>query len=215
MKSIKAVILDLDQTLTVDQGSWLELTRLLGADFNIHLDIYNRYKSGELDYITAKKELISLWRSVSILDRKSIIDIFEKIELRDYAEEAIEYLKTKYNICIISGAIDLFVETIASKLEVEDYYASTKFLFDNDDNLVDFKYTLSRGEEKLEFFNDYLLKTGLNPNQCSAIGDGDSDMPIFEKVAYPILFIATETTEENKNKIKNHLYNWKDIEKYL
>jgi 2-hydroxy-3-keto-5-methylthiopentenyl-1-phosphate phosphatase len=101
----KYIILDLDQTVTVDQGSWLQFTSLLGADFKIHLDIFNRFKAKELSYIDAKKELIDLWKSVNQLDRKSIENVFSKIQLRDGVIEGIEYLKSKYKMCIISGAI--------------------------------------------------------------------------------------------------------------
>ncbi len=215
MNKITTVILDLDQTITVDQGSWLQFTKLLGADFNVHLDIFNRFKAGELDYLTAKRELINLWRSADPLNKDSIEKIFNKIELRPGAFEGVQYLKSKYNVCIISGAIDVFVGVMAEKLGVKDHYASTKFLFNSDNILFDFEYTLSRGEEKLDFFENYIKKWGINPDECCAIGDGDSDMPIFEKAALPILFIAEETSEENKNNIKTHLLNWKDISKPL
>ncbi len=215
MKKIKAVILDLDQTLTVDQGSWLQFTKLLGADFNVHQNIFNRFKNGQLNYISAKKELIDLWGSVSSLKKESIKDIFNKIELRDGALEAVNYLKSKYSVCIISGAIDIFVEVISEKLGIKDYYASTKFIFSEENILIDFEYKLSKGEEKLEFFTTYITKYGFKPNECCAIGDGDTDIPIFEKVGLPILFISTETTTENKNKIKTYLKDWKDISSVL
>ena len=215
MKKITSVILDLDQTLTIDQASWLQFTDLLGADFNIHQNIYNRFRDGQIGYESAKKELIGLWKSSSPLDRESIRDIFNRIELRPGAFDAIQYLRSKYNTCIISGAIDVFVELISEKLGVRDYYASTKFLFSEENILVDFEYKLSRGEEKLIFLKNYLSKYEISSHECCAIGDGDSDMPIFEEVGFPILYIATETTEENKKKIKTHLNSWNDITKVL
>lgn len=215
MKKIKAVILDLDQTLTIDQASWLQFTQLLGADVNIHLDIFNQFKQGKIGYLEAKGKLINLWRSVNNLDKDSIQSIFEKIELRPGVVDAISYLKSKYNLCIISGAIDIFVDLIADKLGIIDRYASTKFIFDQYNNLSDFKYQLSRGEEKLEFLYKYCDKYQLNPLECAAIGDGDSDIPIFEKVGLAILFIAEETTLENQKKIKSHLRNWQDIKLLL
>ncbi len=215
MDKIKYIILDLDQTLTIDQASWLQFTNLLGADFNIHIDIFNKFKTGELDYPEAKKQLIELWKSVSKLDRKSIEEIFDKVELREGALEGVNYLKSKYKICIISGAIDVFVDLMANKLGIEDRYASTKFIFDENDCLIDFSYKLSRGEEKLEFFKDFCEKYGADPKECAAIGDGESDMPIFEEVGLPILFIASETTSEQKEEIKTHLRSWREITSLL
>lgn len=212
---IKAVILDLDQTLTTDEASWLQFTELLGADKVKHTEIFEKFKSGELSYPAAKTELISLWRDVNNLDRKSIEQIFAKVEFREGAAEAVAYLKTKYKLCIISGAIDVFVEVAAQKLGIEDKYSTTKFKFDSEDKLVDFDYKLSRGEDKLQFFEDFCRKHNIDPKECAAIGDGDSDMPIFSKVGLPILFLAAETTKEQKKKVKVHLEDWNEIQGLL
>lgn len=208
---IKAVILDLDQTITTDTASWLQFTSLLGLDKDVHQRIFNEYKQGKLSYTDAKGELINYWKSSGNINKKEMIEIFNSIKLRQGAIEAIEYIKGRYKVCIISGAIDTFVGTIADKLGIKDHYASTRFIYDQDDELIDFDYTLSRGEEKLGFFETYCRRNNIEPNECAAIGDGESDMPIFEKVALPILFIAKETTEEQKIKIKAQIRNWKEI----
>jgi len=212
---IKAVILDLDQTLTTDEASWLQFTELLGADKAKHTEIFEKFKSGGLSYPAAKTELISLWRSVNNLDRKSIEQIFAKVEFRKGVTEAVAYLKIKYKLCIISGAIDVFVEVAAQKLGIEDKYSTTKFKFDSGDKLVDFDYKLSRGEDKLKFLEEFCEKQGIDPEECAAIGDGDSDMPIFSKVGLPILFLAAETTEEQKKKVKVRLDGWEGIQDLL
>ena len=92
-KHIRNVILDLDQTLTVDQGSWSQFTQLLGADVKTHENIYERFKNGELSYTKAKQELIDLWRQKSDLDRESIVSVFEKVALREDKVNAVHYLK--------------------------------------------------------------------------------------------------------------------------
>ncbi len=212
---IKSVILDLDQTLTTDTGSWLQFTTLVGADPKKHSKIYLDFKTGKLSYKHAKSELINLWQTTGKTNRSNIEEIFDRVELRSGAYEAIEYLKSKYHLCIISGAIDLFVETFARKLGVDAYYASTRFVFDKNNKLFDFHYKLRRGEEKLGFLRDYCKSYKLRPSECAAIGDGESDMPIFESVGLPILFIASETSDDQKDKIKVHLKNWSDISKVL
>jgi phosphoserine phosphatase len=208
---IKAVILDVDQTLTSDTGSWLEFTYLLGADPKVHSDIYERFKSGKLDYINAKKELISLWKASGRTGRQEIENIFQRIRIRPGVPGAINYLKKKYVIGLISGAIDTFVKIIANRLDIDDYYAATEFIFDKNDELTDFNYKLGRGEEKLKFFEDFCNKYHLKESECAAIGDGDSDMPIFEKVGRPILFVASETSERQISRIKYHLTDWAHI----
>lgn len=212
---IKAVILDLDQTITTDEASWLQFSRILGADPGVHTEIYENFKQGKLSYLEAKSQLLYLWNETGKSSRKNINNAFKRIRLRDGTFEAIEYLKSKYHLCIISGAIDLFVQTIAEKLAIDTWYASTRFKFDTEDNLVDFDYKLSRGEEKLQFLEDYCDKHDIIPSQCAAIGDGESDMPIFTKVGLPILFLAKETSFQQRKVILTQIENWSEIYEIL
>lgn len=215
ISKIQYVILDLDQTITTDTGSWSQFTSLIGADSSELMKLYEDFKFGKLTYEVAKKGVLDCWRKARILDKKYIKDVFNKIKLREGAYEGVQYLKSKYHVCIISGAINIFVEVISEKLGIKNFYASTKFKFDEKDILIDFDYTLSRGEEKLIFFEDFCRKYNALPENCSAIGDGDSDIPIFSKVEYPILYLADETTKENKRLIKTHMNNWSEIKNIL
>lgn len=208
---IKAVILDLDQTITTDEASWLQFTRILGADPLAHTEIYENFKHSKLTYPEAKAQLLSIWQATGKSNRQDIRMAFNQIRLRDGSIEAIKYLRGKYQLCIISGAIDLFVQTIAEKLAINSWYASTRLKFDTNGNLVDFDYKLSRGEDKLHFLDDYCNKYDISPDQCAAIGDGESDMPIFSKVALPILFLAKETTLQQRSVIPTRIKEWSEI----
>lgn len=70
MKEIKYVVLDLNRTLTSNEGSWIEFTNLLGADSTRHVDIFNNFKEGTVTYSEAKKQLLELWKNTNDLDRK-------------------------------------------------------------------------------------------------------------------------------------------------
>lgn len=208
---IKAIILDLDQTITTDEASWLQFTRILGADPLAHTEIFENFKDSKLTYPEAKAQLLNLWQATGKSNRQDIKMAFNQIRLRDGSVEAIKYLRGKYQLCIISGAIDLFVQTIAEKLAINTWYASTRLQFDTGDNLVDFDYRLSRGEDKLHFLEEYCKKQGIEPIQCAAIGDGESDMPIFSKVGQPILFLAKETTPQQRSVIPTQIKDWSEI----
>ena len=208
---IKAVILDLDQTITTDEASWLQFTRILGADPVVHAQIYENFKQENITYPDAKAQLLNLWQKTGKANRQNIQESFAKIQLRDGALDAIEYLRGKYHLCIISGAIDQFVQIISEKLEINTWYASTRLKFDSQENLVDFDYKLSRGEEKLHFLEEYCNKKNIKHSQCAAIGDGESDMPIFSKVRLPILFLAKETSAQQRKLIPTQMEDWSEI----
>lgn len=215
MENIRAIILDLDQTLTTDEASWLQFTELIGADKHTHTQIYVNFKSRKLEYREAKDALIKLWVKTGRTHIDDIREIFNNVKFRNGTVDAVSYLRGKYTLCIISGAIDIFVEVSAKKLEINNFYSSTKFKFDDSGYLIDFDYKLSRGEEKLDFLMKFCDKTGIKPTECAAIGDGDSDVPIFGAVGLPILFIAEETSEELKEEFPIQLKNWNEIEKVL
>lgn len=215
MKTIKYVVLDLNRTLTSNEGSWIEFTGLLGADPTRHVDIFNNFREGKVTYSEAKKQLLDLWKNTNDLDRKSIISVFNQIELREGVIEGISYLKSKYTLCLISGAIDVFVNIIADRFKIEDRYAVTKFIFDQDNYLVDFEYTLNREVEKMKFLNVFCNKYNALPEEIAAIGDGESDMKIFQEVGYPILFLAEETSTKSQQEIRTHLSSWVNIENVL
>lgn len=215
MGKIKAIILDLDQTLTTDEASWLQFTELIGADKKTHIKIFEDYKSGELEYIVAKEKLIKLWETTGRTHKDNIVEAFKRVCFRKGVKDAVKYLNHKYTLCIISGAIDTFVEVASKELHIEHRYATTKFKYDKSGYLVDFEYKLSRGEEKLEYLKMFCNKTGIKSTECAAIGDGDSDVPIFGAVGLPILFIAEETSDELKEKFPVQLKNWNEIQKIL
>lgn len=212
---IKAVILDLEQTLTSDDASWLQFTDLIGADSKVHQQIYENFKNGVLPYVEAKRQLIELWKKTGNANLSEIEKVFRTFDFRPGAIEAVIYLHNKYELCLISGSFDVFVESVAKRLDIKNYYASTKFIFDDQGRLIDLDYKLDRGAEKLEFLMDYCHETGIEPSGCAAIGDGETDMPIFERVGMPILFVAKETSKLPRERIKIHIKSWKDITNIL
>ena len=96
-----------------------------------------------------------------------------------------------------------------------DRFAATKFIFDDNNVLTDFDYKLSRGEEKVGFLHTFCSKYSFESKECAAIGDGESDMPVFKEVGYPLLFVAVETAEEQKSLVPRHLHSWADVYRYI
>jgi FMN phosphatase YigB (HAD superfamily) len=59
MEKSKAVVFDIDGTLS-PEISWLALTRDLGASVEQHIQIYQDYKEGRIDYEASKDQLIGI-----------------------------------------------------------------------------------------------------------------------------------------------------------
>lgn len=80
MSEIKAVILDIDGTLS-PEISWLSLTRDLGAPVQKHVAIYQDYKNSRISYQESKTELLELWRSTGNTNYHFFQSLFEGLPL--------------------------------------------------------------------------------------------------------------------------------------
>lgn len=179
MQKHKAIIFDIDDTLT-NSTSWLELTRILGADSETHSRIYSEFVDNKLSYEEAKSDLVKLWRSTGNANKTKITKAFENIILKKDAKKVVTQLSKKFKICLITGSMDLFANVIAGKLEIEDYFYNTELIFDNDE-LVDFNYVADQSNLKLEQSQIFCEKYNLKSEEVIIVGDGGNDQKLFDK----------------------------------
>jgi len=198
---IKAVILDVDGTLT-DDVSWLKLTNGLGGDSEVHQKIFDDFIAGKITYPQSRTQLTRLWRSTGNANKKFMSTMFEDWNLRKDAKKVVNYLKQKYIVCLISGAVDLHVEIVARKLDITDWYANTELIWDKKGNLVSYNYYKDQAEKKREHFYAFAKKFHLSKDNCVAIGNGDSDIALFRELKYGIAINAEPTAELEKLAIK-------------
>lgn len=184
-KEVETIIFDVDGTLS-DEVSWLKLTDGLGASSKTHKQIFAKFKSGKLSYSKAKHKLILLWQNTKNANKPYMKKMFHSWRLKEDAHEIINYLKRSYRICLISGAVDLYIRVVAEKLGVVDWYANTELVWDESGNLVDFHYFTNQSQKKIKHLNKYVAKYDLDINRCAVVGDGDSDIALFKKLPYGI-----------------------------
>ena len=107
---IKAVIFDIDNTLTSDV-SWLKITELLGAPVSAHEDIFEKFSAGKLSYPEAKERLLKLWQATGKADKTEWQRLFADWPLDEAAASLVRYLQTEgYKTAIITGSVDLFAQ---------------------------------------------------------------------------------------------------------
>jgi HAD superfamily phosphoserine phosphatase-like hydrolase len=179
METLRAIIFDVDGTLS-PEISWTALTRDLGASVEDHSALYQQYKAGQVDYAESKKQLIDLWRATGNANKNHFLSLFEAWPLAPEAPNIIENLAKKYSICLITGSMDLYAQTVAQKLHVTDYYANTTLHWDEAGNLTDMDYELDQAKRKLEQFLAYCSLCAITPEECVVVGDSDNDIALFE-----------------------------------
>lgn len=177
---IKAVVFDIDGTLT-DDVSWLRLTELLGADVGEHGRIFQEYLNHDITYDESRRQLVGLWRATGNANRAFMTSIFNNWHFRKGTQSLVDYCHHHgYITVLITGSVDLFAESVALKLGIENWYANTNLVWDNNGQLIGYHYHRDQAAKKLEQFTDFVTEAGIKPEECVVVGDSDNDVKLFE-----------------------------------
>jgi HAD superfamily phosphoserine phosphatase-like hydrolase len=212
MRKVAAVIFDIDETLA-PVISWTDFTKRLSANPAAHLAIYNDYRDGRITYLESKVRLLGLWHSTNNANRAYIEEAFANMPLSPDALPLIDWLRqTPVRLCLISGAIDVYVQQVAKNLHIADAYANTRFIFDDDDMLIDYDYVLDQSGKKLQQLQAFCTKYRLQPSQCAVVGDSENDLGLFTATgrgilvgANPVLKAAAWRTARSLKDVKRAL----------
>ncbi len=181
MKTFKAIIFDIDGTLTNDVSSWTSLTEKLGASKKRHNEIHEDFVNGKISHLVGKKELISMWHATGNANREFILNLFNTWKLKEGVVELIEKLQNQgYIIALISGSMDLFVSSIAHRLRIDDCYANAQLVWEDDNTLVNFLYEEHQGNKKEDQLQEFCKKYKIQPSECVVIGDSENDIELFK-----------------------------------
>jgi HAD superfamily phosphoserine phosphatase-like hydrolase len=179
MSRAEAVVFDIDETLS-QEISWLAVTRDLGAPVEKHVQIYTDYKNGITDYSASKGQLLDLWQATGNANKAFFSQLFDALPLDPAAETVVRAAKLGRTVCLITGSMDLYAETVAKKLGIEQWYANTTLHWDTDDNLADMDYELNQAAKKLEQFREFCQANDLRLQDCLVVGNGENDELLFE-----------------------------------
>ncbi len=175
----KAVVFDIDGTLT-PEVSWIALTRDLGADVDAHLAIYEAFRRGDVSYEESKKQLLHLWQATGQTTRKDFEKLFQRWPVHPEAPTLVRGLKMREkDICLITGSLDLYAETVARRLGVDNFYANTELVWSEVEQLVDYHYELNQARKKLQQFQAFCEERGFVAADCIVVGDSDNDLRLF------------------------------------
>ncbi len=198
MKEIKAVVFDIDGTVTPNANSWLDMTRDLGASVEEHLILYQAFNKGRISYEDSKRELLKLWRDTGRATRSQMEGIFMSWPILPEAEELISFLRDKgLHVAFITGSMGMYAEIIAKKFSVLDYHATGELVFDDAGDLVDFQFPPDGKDHKFEQLLTFCDNKSIIPQNVIALGDGMNDLEIFSVTNRGIL-VGSEKPEALK-----------------
>jgi len=210
----KIICFDVNGTL-VDQNSW--------DIFTSDEEIEKKLKDISDDYENNKIPLKDFWNQVALVLRSTGNANIEYIRnhfddanvLKEGAEDLINYLKEKgYKIYLISCSIDIYLEELTRKLKLDGFFAGTKFIFDENGELLSIE---NECFENKNFKEEKVRKVAEENNaeieDIIFVGDGKNDIGAF-KITKNGIAIDSEV-EELRNIAWKNVKQLKEIKNIL
>ena len=176
MKSIKAVCFDLDDTLIRDIHSVMYLS-ILNNNLDKLMAIEEQEIEGDYNWIEADYLKAELAKGVSLSQIKEQFEIVLR-PLKN-VKRVIEYLHERNIETILITAGPIQVAKVASELWGISAYNGS--LYGCEEDLLTGKIISHLGDEgKIGALKLFCEEYNIKPEECMAIGDGSTDIPLFK-----------------------------------
>lgn len=172
--SVRCVAFDCDGVLVDSVSSWRTVHEHYGSD---NSKMLAKFLAGEItDKEFMRADIILLKEKQPKIHRDDIFRTFSGIKLMPGAKELVNDLREKgVYVAIISAGVDLFVSTIASMLEVDDWIANG-FEFDDDGWLTADGIVRLSAWDKGTVISKMLETIGCSPENLVSVGDSVMDL---------------------------------------
>jgi len=192
MKSLKMVVFDVDGTL-MEAYSWQFLHEALGT-WNNGRKYLELFFEGRITYAEWAMFDALLWRGLRLEHVKRIINT---MPYTDGAKETISALRENgFKVFLLSAGLSLVAERINKEIGVDGYLAN-ELLEKNGFLTGEVRVNVSF-HNKDKVLSKALLTWNLRMEECIAVGDDPTLIPLFEKVRLSIAFNPVDETIERK-----------------
>lgn len=193
MDKLRLVVFDVDGTLIKVGSIWRFLHEELDTEARSKESMELFYQ-GKITYSEWAKFDVSLWRNQSL---KKIRRLVDEIPYVDGAKEVIEILKeNNVKVVLLSAGLSLLGERIEKELNV-DYSLSNELIVKDGLLTGDIKVNVCL-DNKVKALNQILQRLNIKAEECCAVGDDESLIPLFQEVGLGIAFNpCSEEVEKN------------------
>jgi len=183
MKKLRLVVFDVDGTLIRVESSWRHLHQQLGT-WDRGRKYAERFFKGSITYEDWARLDASLWRGLPL---ERVQRIVNDIPYTDGACDVITTLRRRgLLVVLLSAGLSIVTDRIREDIGVDDSLA----------NELAVENSLLTGEVRVdvsfsnkgEVLHRFLEKFGVTPDECAAVGDDETMIPLFEKVGLGIAF---------------------------
>jgi len=183
MKKLRLVVFDVDGTLIRVESSWRHLHEQLGT-WDRGRKYAERFFKGFITYEDWARLDASLWRGLPL---EKVQRIVNDIPYTDGAREVITTLRRReLLVVLLSAGLSIVTDRIREDIGVDGSLANELAVengFLTGEVRVDVSFS-----NKGEVLHRFLEKFGVTPDECAAVGDDETMIPLFEKVGLGIAF---------------------------
>jgi phosphoserine phosphatase len=185
----KVVVFDCDGVLVDSVSSWKTLHDHFGTDNNANL---HRFIRGEISDVEFMQLDIQLWKSVQDeIHQDDLFRAYAGIKLMAGARETISVLKEHgIFVAIVSAGVDIFVQSIAGMLKVDDWIANG-LEFNDDGFLANDGVCRLHASKKGVIVEKLLNMHGFEAHECVSVGDSEMDLSMQIEGSHFIGFCPT------------------------
>jgi len=207
MSTFRLAVFDVDGTLTRVDSCWHFIHERLGtwaAGGKLNAELYF---SGRISYEEWARRDVLLWKE-SRLER--IMEIISEIPYVDGIKDVFEFLHMKnIKIVLLTAGIHLLAERISIEFGADDYIAN-ELVVKNGKLSGEVKVKVSI-DNKGEILDEILKKFNVKSEECLAVGDDETMIPVFQKVGLGIAFNPRSPKVEKYAKVTVKAKSLKEI----
>lgn len=199
----KLIVFDLNKTL-IHENSWLDLNLAMGVTEAEDDMLMSWAEQGIIDDAVGQGILTEIYKKRGDVSHDNIWKVITAYTYLPGARTTVaELLKRGYQIALISGAMDILVQSVAKELEVHHWRAANQFIFDNEQRLHHIVTAPNDAEHKAEMLLEICQELNIEPKDCAAIGDGANDIRLFELTGHGVTFKDSKIEASAEHIIEN------------
>jgi phosphoserine phosphatase len=180
-ENARLICFDVDGTLIDNKSSWLTITQGLGCSVSRVLAIYEAAMKGEIPFPEGERRVADIYRATGKATKQFIEEIFSKEVFKPGAFEITKYLKEKGSIIwLVSGAIDIYVASVADRIGADGFFAHSSLEFDDKGVLLKISYSGDQNPWKAAKVRELSEKFDIPIDEIIFVGDSINDIEAFK-----------------------------------
>jgi len=189
-KKYDLICFDVDGTLVRHPSNmviWEVLNLRFGGSREVNRLRYQMYCEGKLSYERWVQLDVQTWIDAGAT-RDDIVESIKEFSLFRGARESVHELKTRgYKLAVISGTLDILLETLFEDHPFDTVFTNRIF-FDDEGRLEAWKATRFDSHGKPIALRDIAQNAGIPLSRTAYVGDGENDIPLLGVAGYFVAF---------------------------